>query len=250
MVISCSNQDEQSSTSLKVISYLSLFKDTYSTGLIENDSTTVNIAYYQDYILYELAKVEVKLENFEKTIKGDTIELKDKMIPIDTSYTYFIHKKGSKIGLRFDSLKANNGKPFSVDSIVERIGIRSSNLKIFSLDLGKPIKTVINKKTEKIEAEFFVDKKHEDGTADSIYRYYDDKLIKFDFSFSPSLDKEKKSKLCKTHFVDFFPNVKNKDTICRTDYISEIKEINLVNSNQIILLFKRFEKESKNFKLK
>jgi hypothetical protein len=169
----------------------------------------------------------------------------------DTIYKYFIVEKNKNIGLVYDSLKVGNKKQFKLDSLKIDLGINVENMEIYGVPLGIPSKTRINAKTKKIEFEEYHSKKLKND-ADTIFRFYDDKLKKFDFSFSPALDKEKGNKLIKSHFV-YLQEKKTASKspyITRIDFVDYIEEIKVNYSNDLINLFEQFKKDSHTLDLK
>lgn len=231
--------------SLQIIRYNSDFKDYFSDGTIENSTTNLIIAYYKTYILYGVPSTSFILK--KSSLNRDTIF--NELIPSnDTTYTYFVLEENAKIGRRYDSLSSSNGSNFKPDSLFELINIDSANLKIFSVDLGKPYK--ITKEKDKI-LEVFLN--HTVNGTDTIYRYFDKGLSDLQFSFSQLSDTQKKSKLYKTRMVQFSPNTNYKPTqsfVIRTDITDEIKRLKIDNQTPIIKLFEKFEHESEKLNLK
>lgn len=222
---------------------VSEISDSYSDGRIEKQVTKHKIAYYKDYVLYEVGSVRysVKTTNSKGKINNEIRPTND------TTYNYFIVERNRNVGFVYDSLKAGNKKQFKLDSLKIDLGINDENLEVYGVPLGIPSKTRINVKTKRIEFEEYHSKKLKND-ADTIFRFYDDKLKKFDFSFSPALDKEKKSKLIKSHFVYL---QKKKTTSkppykTRIDFVDYIEEIKVNYSKDLINLFERFKEDSKN----
>lgn len=240
LILFYSCNEKNNISSLQIIKYNSEFKDYLSDGTTESSTTSLTIAFYNNFILYGVPSTSYFLK--KSSIKGDTIS-NELVLTNDTTYTYFVFKKNAKEGLRYDSLNALNGTNFKLDSLLVLINVDSANLKFFSVDLGIPNKII---KTKDKTLEIFLDNTG-NGT-DTIYRYFDKGMKDLNFSFSKLLDSQKTSKLYKTRFVQF---AQNKDYssaerfIKRTDVIDEIKREKISNQQLLIKLFEKFKKDSK-----
>ena len=193
LINSCNKKS--ATQSLQVITYNSDFKDYFSDGTIENSTNNLIIAYYKNYILYCVPSTSFILK--KSSVHKDTIF--NEIIPSnDTTYTYFVVENKAKTGRRYNSLSSSNGSNFALDSLLKLINIDSSNLKIFSVDLGKPYKII--RQNNSIEEIFLV---HNANGADTTYRYFDKKLSDLHFSFSQQLDKQKKASYIKLEWSYF-----------------------------------------------
>ena len=117
---------------------------------------------------------------------------------------------------------------------------------VYNLKLEKP--TNIEKQSTNIVVEKYYKKKLREGDSDSIYRYFDKRLIGINFSFSPLLNKEKKSKLFKSSFINVYHGKDIKDEIIRTEYYSEFKEIKISNIELLDNIVKKYEHDIKAIK--
>lgn len=228
---------------LRVIKFTDNYRTILSSSEIEEDASSFKIVYYHDYLIYEVSSTSYNVVKSE--INGNNIV--NKLYPSnDTTYVYFVIKKGEAQGLKYGSLAATKTTVFKMDSLENALGIFKENMKIFEVDLGKP-KSIVNSSVKKnLRVERYFTKKYE-SDADSIYRYYDDNLIDIDFSFSNRLDKEKKSKLWRTDFIYLPKSVKNQKgellKIPRTESLTFIEEIDIKYNRELMDLFKRFIKD-------
>lgn len=127
-------------------------------------------------------------------------EMNSTVTKIDTSYMYFVYRKGTKEGLVYnrrtgDSLK---GIPFHIDTLIKSVGLDSNNLSGLGNDLGEPLH-IIKDKTRLLEK--YVLKRVNSETPDSIYRYYDTGYKNVEFTFSKALDQKHNSKLVRVQSI-------------------------------------------------
>ncbi|RZK37253.1 MAG: hypothetical protein EOO90_25640 [Pedobacter sp.] len=158
----------------------------------------------------------------------------------DTTFVYCLFEKGSKVGLRYDSLSSVLPKKFPVDSLLNRINIGKEQLYWNAIAEGKLEYSLRNNKTNELIEERYFSKK--DATVDSTYRYFNPSMKGVDFTIAPSIDKKYNSKLIK------IVNISIKDRI-RNVLKTEIKEGDLKEPLPIIKLIERFTKD-KQIKLK
>lgn len=241
---SCAN-GHSATDKLAIMDLVSEISDSYSDGRIEKQVTKHKIGYYEDYVLYKIGTIifSVKTTQANGNIHNEARQTND------TSYKYFIIKKDRNIGIVYDSLRAGNKQHFKLDSLKIDLGINSENLEVYGVPLGIPSRVKKNAKSNKIEFEEYQSKKLKND-ADTIFRFYDDKLKKFDFSFSPLLDKEKGTKLVKSHFIYLYGKKTNSKIAykTRTDFVDFIEEVKVNYSEDLINLFERFKEDNKNLK--
>ena len=231
----CIMQNDNSE--LKTVRYTSEIKDYFLDGTMEKSTMNLDITYYKKYTLYAVPSISYVLKN--SVIKGDTV-LNEIVPGNDTTYTYFIIKDKAEEGQRYATLTSLKGTKFKLDSLLELINLDSSNLKVFGIDLGKPYK--VFKEHKKI-SEVYLDRTK--NGVDTIYRYFDESLNGLKFSFSPSLDKQKKSKLYKTKLVQFYFDENNNSKqriVNKTEVVDEIKPMKITNKENLLSFFERFEK--------
>lgn len=226
-----------------MISHISIAKDYYSDGTIQNDTAQYKIAYYKDYVLYRIGS---------RVYHTNTLQQNGKIInevraTNDSTFKFFIVNKTNDKGFFYNSIEDENGQKFSLDSLKESIGINNSNLEIFGIDLGIPKEIIKSDHSRSIIVERYDSKVLKDD-ADTIFRYYNSELKSIPFSFSPSLDSMKNSKLYKTRFIYLRqqPAQSNKVYLKRLELSEEIARDNSSGSNGLVALFKRFETQHKN----
>lgn len=239
----CNKKSTQNT--LNILSLVSEISDSYSDGRTEKQITKHKIAYYENYTLYEVGSVvfSVKTTNSNGVIHNEARET------TDTIYKYFIVEKNKNSGFVYDSLKGGRKKLFKLDSLKNDLGINEENLDVYGVSIGIPSKIARNQKTNKIEFEEYHTKKLKTDP-DTVFRYYDSRMKKYDFSFSLLLEKEKGTKLVKTHFV-YLQEKKTNSKIAyktRTDFVDYIAEIRVSYSQDLINLFGQFRKDSKSIR--
>lgn len=201
---------------------------------VENEIGSFKIIYSQGLLIYEVNSINYKVVKSTKVGK----DINNEVVPTsDTTFKYFVLKSKDNFGFMYDSLSMSCiGKKFHLDSLLNQLGINVENMKIFSLNLGKPTSKENIGKFKTLE-KYFTKTNAED--ADSIYRYFDGELKNVNFSFAPQLDKSRNSKLYKTQLI-YLPTDSNKS---RQELISEIKRVKLKNFKNISILIERFEKD-------
>ncbi|MFA6278143.1 MAG: hypothetical protein WC622_15445 [Pedobacter sp.] len=207
------------------------------------DSTGINIIYYNDYTIYKTRNITYS-KSIE-TIKGDTTFAG--FIDPDTSYRHFVIKRKDGFGLYYDEDRTKKAVRFSIDSLLKAIALNASNLRVYNLELGIPTEAV---QEGYVKIEKYLNKKTVPQDPDSIYRYFDSRLSKMDFSYSPLLDQKANSKLFKTSFIYIYDRKERKDSVIRSEFYSEMKEIKITKPADFILLIKRYENDAKRMNLK
>ena len=237
LLVRCKISNNHSS-SFNSISILTADKITKSDGKISIDSTWVFKIYNSNYVIYKLPKITM-LDSRTK-VRQDTIDLE--FFNPDTTYRYFIVRGNDDIGLEYDN-NIKNPKQFSLDSLLKDIGIHPSMFRVYNLELGTP--STIEHKGKHIRIEKFLNKKLVEEDPDSIYRYFDKRLIGINFSFSPSLDEKQNSKLFKTSFIDVYNGVDIKNNIVRAELYVQFKEIKASNPKLLNNIIERYEHDIK-----
>ncbi|MCY1512627.1 hypothetical protein D9M68_470930 [compost metagenome] len=225
---------------LSIIKYSNRHRDFKDGTIASEDSHGFRIAQYKDCMMYEVPAINYRVESVI-----NESEIINKMYPTkDTTFSYYIVRQNEQTGLMYDSLDAVRPKPFKVDSILHSLTINRENMAVFELDLGKPKIVLTDKKTNLItEERYFTKGPHDDS--DSTYRYYNHALNDFNFSFAPSIDKQKKTKLYKTVFI--FLNSEKKT---KSEEITAIEEVNVPYRNKLIQLFHKFQKDKVSYSMK
>lgn len=169
-------------------------------------------------------------------------DVKKGVTTYDTTFVYCIYRKGNKIGLRYDSLKAISPQRFPVDSLLSRINIGKEQLHWNAIAEGKLIYSQKDKKTGKVLEERYISNK--DGVIDSTYRYFDHSMESNNFSLAPSIDKKYNTKLAK--IINIKKSIKNN---VRNVLITEMKMAKLKSPETAIKLIERFKSDSESHKL-
>ena len=204
-------------------------------------SSTLNIGYLNDLTVYEIPIAN--FGEFKLDSASGSYNASDKAI--DTTYLYYVSKKDDSKGILYNAVASKAVMTYSKDSLIRALNFDEESLRIFSVKLPKPVETLKNK-LGKIEVEKF-DSKILETDADTIYRYFNDKLKKVDFTFSKNLDKEKDSKLSKTTFIYLKDNKPNSQP--RIISHTGIRKIEARNPKELTQLFGRFTEDSKLFNL-
>ncbi|WP_410220188.1 hypothetical protein [Pedobacter sp.] len=235
----CRNSFQKSRPQIRGICLLTADKSTTLDGITSIDSTWVFKFFKDDHVIYKLPKIEYK--DSRTKMRNDTIDLE--FFNPDTTFRYFVAKNNSDFGIEYDN-NLNRKNKVNMDSLLKEIGVHPSMFGAYKLDLGKPAK--IEKQTTDIQIEKYLNKKLVEDDSDSIYRYFDKSLVEINFSFSPSLDKEKNSKLFKTSFIHTYNDKKvNRKNILRSEFYSEFKRISIVDPSFYISLIKKYEHDKK-----
>lgn len=201
---------------------------------ISNDSTWLFKFYNHSYVIYKLPKIVFK--NSRSIVIGDTINLE--FFDPDTTFKYYIVKGSNNYGIEYDN-KLKYVKQFSLDSLLVENGLNSKNFEIYELNLGKPDK--IERINEFLEIEKYSNEKNTKEDSDSIYRYFDKRLVGINFSLSTLLDKKKRSKLSKSSFINIYQGKDIKDSIIITEFYSEVRLLNMQNQHFLKEIVKRYE---------
>lgn len=236
---------------LRIINVMETYMARDSIKLLVNDSSGFNLAYYEDFEVYEEPITQYIIDSTKtegNVIKNIGHESKD------TLFNYFLTKKGMDKVLMYEALDSKNYIIINRDSLLRKFNINEENLETLSFDLGVPNQTIRNKKTNVIEIEHFVEKNPQESYADTTSRYYNIKLKDIDFSYSPALDKEKKSKLAITRFIYLPRRTKQKDgKFEMSPYIEDssmMRETRTKREDIYLALIERFKRDSKNLSKK
>lgn len=234
LLLSCTFYDK------KTISAIDFYGNSqyFDRGRIVDLPTHIKIFFYGDLTLYEISSKNTH-RSMELGSKGDVI---DKGITkVETVVSYYVAKKGETHGLVYNSSVGRSKTKFNVDSLLTYSNIGKENEKLFASDFGKVVLSIKDKNNnislEKIE----LPKKP--NSADSVFRFFDYKMMNINFSLSNELDKKYNTKLVKIVFVT---NEKKVDglMIPKLETFFEIrKPIRIENEKRIISIFKQFKKD-------
>lgn len=157
-----------------------------------------------------------------------------------TRYSHYIIEMDKKFGLRYDSLNAERGIKFKIDSVLSNINLGEKH-KVENGDVsGKLVYSSYDKKTGKLMVEKYAGQNN--GLIDSTYRYYDHSMRNVKFSLSPESDKKWGTKLVMVKFIwnqkDTGAVKSNKDVV-----YTQITRGELKNLNEIQALIKKYNQE-------
>jgi hypothetical protein len=220
-----------------------------SANILENDSSGFNIAYYEDFEVYEYPIMKLVADSDTPIMVNGNLTFMNR-VSKDTVFNYYLAKTGGNKVFMYESIDSETHTTINRDSLLRKFNVDSLNLRSLNLELGSPYQTIRNKKTNSIEIEHYVDRKPLDESyADTISRYYDTKFKDIDFSYSPFLDKKNKSKLMLTRFIFLPRKVKQKngkeEIIPYREDSSLIRETKTKRHDIYLALIKRFQKDSK-----
>lgn len=141
---------------------------------------SLDIFYSKDYLI-----AKTRLSNFtsSSTIESGTNKVLNGNLIIDSSYVYYISKRGDKFGLAFDSLSIETGKPIkvNVDSIVQSIlGAPAFFYKLKSK--GKDSVSIERDETKGLLVEKYIYKRREVQEPDSLYFYFRKQPLEVSFN--------------------------------------------------------------------
>ncbi len=109
-----------------------------------NYKTNFIIAYSGNLVLYEVPAIEMA----EFGTEVDNGRIYKKFKPYDTTFTYYLIKKGNRNGLRFDSLAGGKPYIFKADSLLKALNLDTASLNVYGIDLGKPLNVTKRKNIE------------------------------------------------------------------------------------------------------
>jgi len=222
-------------TKMKALHISTIFQIPHSSGDILIFPKTPDIIYNNDYVVLR--------SPHNKTTVTARMNEAPTAIKVDTSYSYYICKRGEKYGLMYDSISSPTGKRYFVDSLINdflRIpaffyGARSKN---------KDSVTIISDQKAGIVIEKFTDKRTGVQEPDSSYFYYRKKPLAFSYLINdPRPDR---MYLYKAVMVfnpvkkSTFPNL-NYD-VKKYNHSFEISEIQVPDENNLKMLIDKFKK--------
>jgi len=167
-------------------------------------------------------------------------------VKVDTSYLYYVCRRGEKYGLLFVSLSSVKGEPYYVDSLINNFlkvpaffyGVKSKNQDSMTFIVDKKAGTLIEK---------FTNKRTGVQEPDSSYFYYRKKPLTYSY-----LIKEKRLDQMYLYKAIMIFNPVKKGTFSNLDYdvkkyqhSFEISEINVPEEAIILQVIEKFIKSSK-----
>lgn len=210
-----------------------------TTGKVMNiDTSTTKIYYYQNQILYEIEysffSKPYDLDNPDTTYFGD-------LRNAETRYCYLVHTKGNKYGYLTDEHKKLDKARVSVDSVLQNEWFLRLNAYSAMVDSNYRIKVIYENKNSDsgiMRKLFSFVPKQEDKTSGTTYWEFSDELKKVPYSFSTQLDSIYSSKLCKVRTVSFPKYFKaNNFTLDTVKMGYELEEIKNIDISKIMRYF-------------
>lgn len=157
---------------MKALHISTIFQIPHSSGDILIFPKTPDIIYNNEFVVLR--------SPHNKTIVNARMNEAPTAIKVDTSYAYYICKRGEKYGLMYDSASAIKGKRYFVDSLINdflRIpaffyGVKSKNKAAMTVTSDEKTESVIEK---------FTNKRTGVQEPDSSYFYYRKKPLAFSY---------------------------------------------------------------------
>ena len=190
-----------------------------------NLKDTICIFYYHNYILYRLPT----RKSFET---GENIAGTER---------YFLYKKNDVYGLFFKTKNDMIGTKAPVDSFLVNDGMQGMDFERPSDSLWKFIGQVKDKGI--VLEKYAALKQGSEVSLDSIYYYYSKKLENVEYSFSKHLDSLANMKLFKVRLLinqKYSPRYNL--TLPKREFLFEIKETPVSNTENLIQIFERSKK--------
>jgi hypothetical protein len=222
-------------TKMRALHISTIFQIPHSSGDILIFPKTPDIIYNNDYVVLR--------SPHNKTTVTARMNEAPTAIKVDTSYAYYICKRGEKYGLMYDSASSLTGKRYFVDSLINdflRIpaffyGVKSKHKDSMTVISDKKTRTVIEKITNKRTGV---------QEPDSSYFYYRKKPLAFSY-----LIKEPRPDGMYLYKAVMIFNPVKKGTFPNLDYdvkkynhSFEISEIPVPDEQNLKMLIDKFKK--------
>ncbi|MDQ7949559.1 MAG: hypothetical protein REI93_11980, partial [Pedobacter sp.] len=166
------------------------------------DIRKIMILEYQDMFMYILKDIVIDSkysfsDNGKPILKSQTR---------NTILSYYVIKKGFKLGLNYTSFTDLKSKSFRYDSLMQKINLSDKNLE-FNENKGELLQlTKIGNSNNLLIEKLKFSKPERDF--DFVFRLYNSRMKSVPLSIAPNLDKEKNSKLIRLTFIKK-PTLKN-----------------------------------------
>lgn len=210
------------------------------SGSILTFADTIILYQYNGYRLYQTPIYNTHFYMPKASLEDQEIE-PDSMVS-SIRYASYVFKSGEKQGFLLDPRFDTSFREFNYDSLINKYS--SLNLNFLTPDSSKMVSCKRLNKRETIET-------YPGGgqscinCADSVYIYYNDAYLKYDFiSIAPAIDRSKNSKVSRMEFV-LNPIEKGEYpyNIPRREFVFGFFEFTPENSNEVIALFDKVIKE-------
>ncbi|MCX2480973.1 hypothetical protein OQY15_17845 [Pedobacter sp. MC2016-15] len=210
-------------------------------GRIHPDRQSLDVYYSKDYLI---ARGQLNVYSIGSSMTPGSSNVSEGKLTLDTSYIYYICKRGEKFGLAFDSVSFTTGKPtpVNVDSTVQAIlGAPSFFYKLRSK--GKDSVNIVRDESRGLLVEKYVYKRMEIQEPDSLYFYFRKQPLEISFNMKqPRKDNMhlyKARAICNASRKGTFPNA-NFD-VAKFEYSFEITDTD-VPMGEVSDLIQRFKR--------
>lgn len=177
-------------------------------GRVYPDRQSLDIYYSKDYLI---ARGHLNVYSVGSSMTPGSNNVSEGKLTLDTSYIYYICKRGEKFGLAFDSVSLTTGKPspVNVDSTVQAIlGAPSFFYKLRSK--GKDSVNIVSDESRGLLVEKYVYKRMGIQEPDSLYFYFKKQPLEISFNMrEPRKDNMhlyKARAICNASSKGTFPN--------------------------------------------
>lgn len=217
-------------------------------GRVYPDRQSFDVYYSKDYLI---ARGHSNVYTIKSTMTPGSNNVSEGKLTLDTSYIYYICKRGDKFGLAFDSLSMTTGKPMkkaNVDSIVySTIGAPAFFYKLRSK--GKDSVNIEKDEINGLMVEKYIYKRREIQEPDSLYFYFRKQPLEISFNLKEhrkdNMYLYKARAICNATFQGRFSNV-NFD-VEKFEYSFEITEVDVPEAEvtKVIELFRNATAQEK-----
>jgi hypothetical protein len=200
-------------------------------------SDSLYIIYHSDLIIYKFPYTHEYTSNIFDSA-GEIVE--HKLIRVDTNFHYLVYRKAELYGYVFDSTQAQKGKKVLVDSLLK------GRFLLVDKYIWNPNDSLIKKNSNPnntIQETYIRKFKNDKWDCDTNHLFFSNQFKNIDFSLSRIVDSIKGTKLTKIHQISKGDS-KNENFFFRQkrEFLVEIKESPVKNTNEILSLIDRFYK--------
>jgi hypothetical protein len=149
-------------------------------GRVHPNRQSLDVFYSNDYLI---ARDRLNVYSAKSSINPGSAQVSGGNLTLDTSYIYYICKRGEKFGLAFDSVSFRTGKPvpINVDSTIQSIlGAPAFFYKLKSK--GKDSVNIIRDDSKGLLLEKYAYRRREIQEPDSLYFYFTSQPLEISFN--------------------------------------------------------------------
>lgn len=201
--------------------------------LYRYDTPVVKIYYHQDKIMYQLGY------HFDSTSNG-------KHIMSEYRNHFFIYKKGNVFGYNYDKYKSIFGKKVLVDSMFKEHWVTANKqYPIFTQNKVTLISSNQNIDSGYLHEVYSLKGKIDTTMTGTISLSFTNRIKDIEYSLCKELDSIKNMKLFKIRIVNNSRYMKEyKITLDRAEQTYDLEEVPVVNQEEILTYFERYQKDS------